>query len=105
MTAMAAESVAVTNDAGALRRRGSALRNVELRLLLFAVMVTTGYAVAVDVGAAHTVTRRFWVLPVALSLVWLAAHVALRWWAPYADPVMVPCMVLINGLGVVFLHR
>ncbi len=35
----------------------------------------------------------------------LITHLAVRFTAPYADPVLLPCVVLINGLGLVMIHR
>jgi cell division protein FtsW (lipid II flippase) len=40
-----------------------------------------------------------------LSIIFVAAHLAIRFLAPYADPVLLPAVALINGLGVMFLRR
>ena len=32
-------------------------------------------------------------------------NAAIRRFAPHADPVLLPCAVLLNGLGLVFIHR
>ncbi len=39
---------------------------------------------------------------IALSLV---AHLAVRRFAPYADPVLLPAAIALNGLGLVLIHR
>ncbi|MCA0438179.1 MAG: FtsW/RodA/SpoVE family cell cycle protein [Austwickia sp.] len=80
-------------------------RNVELVLLLFAVgivllaylnvgLATTG-AVPVDI-----LTQGAWLVAFALGF-----HAVLRWRAAYADPLMLPVATLLNGLGIVMIHR
>ncbi|MFK8908829.1 FtsW/RodA/SpoVE family cell cycle protein [Streptomyces sp. YS-3] len=82
------------------RRRG-----VELSLLVCAVLTPVyGYA---GVGLA----RNGAVPPDAarygagLGLLALLAHLAVRWRAPYADPLLLPIAVLLNGLGLVLIYR
>ncbi|WP_018349078.1 FtsW/RodA/SpoVE family cell cycle protein [Longispora albida] len=80
-------------------------RNTELLLLLGAIGIVLIFSAAAEAGSAGEVTADFWVLPVMLGLVLLAAHVVVRFVAPYADPVILPAVALLNGLGVVFLRR
>jgi cell division protein FtsW (lipid II flippase) len=42
---------------------------------------------------------------VAFIVVTLGAHLAVRRWAPYADPLLLPLATMLNGLGIVFIYR
>jgi cell division protein FtsW (lipid II flippase) len=83
-------------------RRG---RNVELALVVFAVViVTVAYA---NVGMAvhgavppSLATYAFGFLAIAVAF-----HLVLRWRAPYADPTLLPIVTLLNGLGLVMIYR
>ena len=80
-------------------------RNVELALLIFAMVIVTVYAGVVEGNAIEDVTPDFWVPVAALAAIFVAMHVAIRFLAPYSDPVLLPAVALINGLGVLFLRR
>lgn len=82
------------------RRRGA-----ELFLLILALAVGIGAYAAVGLGVEGRV-------PLDLTAYggWLAAllvipHVVVRFVAPYADPVLLPVVAALNGLGLAVIHR
>ncbi|HEY3506743.1 MAG TPA: FtsW/RodA/SpoVE family cell cycle protein [Actinocatenispora sp.] len=86
-------------------RRVPTRRNTELFLLLFAFAVTVVLSAAAQAALIDTVRPDCLVLPLLVLLIGLVAHVVVRIFAPYADPVLLPLAMLVNGLGVVFIHR
>ena len=42
---------------------------------------------------------------VAYLALFTGAHLAVRRFAPYADPLLLPVVALLNGLGLVMIHR
>ncbi|NJP99262.1 FtsW/RodA/SpoVE family cell cycle protein [Streptomyces zingiberis] len=80
-------------------------RNTELALLVFAVLIPV--FAYVNVGLAKQGTVPAGVLGYAGGLVLLAgtAHLMVRKFAPYADPLMLPIATLLNGLGLVLIWR
>jgi len=80
-------------------------RGVELVLLVFAVgIVLLAYA---NVGLAVDGSLPPSLLTYGLGLIVLvgAVHLLLRWRAAYADPVLLPIATVLNGLGLVMIHR
>ncbi|WP_329463055.1 FtsW/RodA/SpoVE family cell cycle protein [Streptomyces sp. NBC_01431] len=80
-------------------------RGVELSLLVGAVLiVVSGY---VDVGLAKNgaVPPDALRYGAGLGLLALLAHLVVRFRAPYADPLLLPIAVLLNGLGLVLIYR
>lgn len=80
-------------------------RNTELALLVFAVVIPV-FAYA-NVGLAINDKVPAGLLSYGLGLGLLAAigHVAVRKFAPYADPLLLPLATLLNGLGLVVIWR
>lgn len=80
-------------------------RNAELLLLGFAALIT---AVALLIVEANQEQGIGWDLAqyiIAYLALFGAAHVAIRRFAPYADPLLLPVVALLNGLGLVLIHR
>jgi cell division protein FtsW (lipid II flippase) len=63
------------------------------------------YSAAVEAGMLGTITSDVWVPVAIVFVIFLAVHIALRFYAPYSDPVLLPIVALINGLGIAFLRR
>ena len=80
-------------------------RNAELVLLLLAMGLVAVYAATVEANMLKRITPDFWVPAAILAVFFLALHVVVRILAPYADPVLLPAVGLLNGLGVAFLRR
>ncbi|MFJ9466366.1 FtsW/RodA/SpoVE family cell cycle protein [Streptomyces caniferus] len=80
-------------------------RNTELAMLVFAVLIPV--FAYVNVGLAKDGSVPAGVLGYSLGLGLLAgvAHLVVRKWAPYADPLMLPIATLLNGLGLIFIWR
>jgi cell division protein FtsW (lipid II flippase) len=80
-------------------------RGVELVLIVFALAITLGGYAIVDLNVTGGFSPVFSTLAgVCVGLAALA-HVAVRWRLPYADPVILPCVILLNGLGLTMIHR
>ena len=80
-------------------------RNVELALLLLALVVGIGGNMMVGVDKAKAFDSDFWFQSSLLAVAALVLHVVLRFRAKYADPVILPVVVALNGLGLAMIHR
>ncbi|NJC68775.1 FtsW/RodA/SpoVE family cell cycle protein [Planosporangium thailandense] len=85
--------------------RSGGRRNSELGLLLFAMVLVGGYAAASEAALVGRVSLGFLGPLITLTAIFFAAHLLIRWLAPHADPVLLPAVAVVNGFGVMFLHR
>ncbi|MBO0856182.1 MAG: FtsW/RodA/SpoVE family cell cycle protein [Nocardia sp.] len=83
----------------------STRRNVELLLLGFAVVVTTVALVLVEASQDQEITWDLAKLAVAYLVLFGLAHLVVRRFTPFADPLLLPIAALLNGLGLVLIHR
>ncbi|MEU3046969.1 FtsW/RodA/SpoVE family cell cycle protein [Streptomyces sp. NPDC006984] len=80
-------------------------RGVELSLLVCAVLVCVyGYA-AVGLARHGAVPPDTGGYAAGLGTLALLGHLVVRLRAPYADPLLLPIAVLLNGIGLVLIHR
>ncbi|HSL07471.1 MAG TPA: FtsW/RodA/SpoVE family cell cycle protein [Pseudonocardiaceae bacterium] len=80
-------------------------RGLELVMLAFATVVVTIALVLVELNQQQEVTRSLLYYGAAYLILFGAAHIAVRFLAPYADPLILPCVALLNGLGLVLIYR
>jgi cell division protein FtsW (lipid II flippase) len=82
------------------RRRGA-----ELFLLVIALLVGVGAYAAVGLGVKEKVPADIVSYGGWLAALIVIAHITVRLVAPYADPVLLPIVAALNGLGLAEIHR
>jgi cell division protein FtsW (lipid II flippase) len=80
-------------------------RTMELLLLAFAAVLTTSALVLVEANQEQQLSRTLLYLGAAYLAILTVAHLVVRKLAPYADPLILPSAALLNGLGLVMIHR
>jgi cell division protein FtsW (lipid II flippase) len=88
------------DEAAAAGRRRS-----ELTMLAFAVGVVAFAFINVGLSMKGQNPGTFVAYILLFAVISGVAHLAVRRWAPYADPLLVPLAALLNGLGLVFIYR
>lgn len=80
-------------------------RGTELFLLSFAVVIVLFAYASVGLAIDGTLPADIMTLGIGLGVLALAFHLVVRLVASYADPVLLPTATLLNGLGLVMIHR
>jgi cell division protein FtsW (lipid II flippase) len=80
-------------------------RSTELWMMLFACgIVAFAFAnTAASLKDQHLSTIVEYMI--AFLVIVFGAHLAVRHWAPYADPLLLPIATVLNGLGIVMIYR
>ncbi len=94
--------MAITGRTGFTHRRR---RGAELFLIVLSLLVGIGGYAAVGLGVEGTVPADIVGYGGWLALLVIACHVVVRMTAPYADPVLLPVVAALNGLGLAMIHR
>jgi cell division protein FtsW (lipid II flippase) len=81
------------------------LRNLELVLLLVACGIGAFAIVLVQVGAIGHVDSTLVTISAGLAVLVLAMHFVMRIVAPQADPLILPIVTLLNGIGIAEIYR
>ncbi|WP_407549960.1 FtsW/RodA/SpoVE family cell cycle protein [Streptomyces sp. Pv4-95] len=105
MTATATAATARPADTPPPQPLSPKRRGIELALLVGAVLLSVCGYVAVGFARTHTVPSGVAGYGAGLGGLALLAHLAVRFRAPYADPLLLPIAVLLNGLGLVLIFR
>ncbi|MGY1640327.1 FtsW/RodA/SpoVE family cell cycle protein [Geodermatophilus sp. SYSU D00703] len=80
-------------------------RNTELALLGFAVVITLAAQCIVDLTITGSLRAELATFGGWFTALWAVMHVVVRRFAPYADPLLLPAVALLMGLGLTMIHR
>ena len=80
-------------------------RGTELSMLAFAAGLVTAALMLVEANQNESLSLRILWYGLAYLALFGIAHLAVRKWAPYADPLILPCVALLNGIGLVMIYR
>jgi cell division protein FtsW (lipid II flippase) len=80
-------------------------RGAELVLLVLALCVGIGAYAAVGLGTEEKLPADMIGYSAWLAALAAGAHLVVRFTAPYADPVLLPVAVALNGLGLAMIYR
>jgi cell division protein FtsW (lipid II flippase) len=80
-------------------------RGAELLLTLLALVVGIGAYAAVGLGVKETLPVGMMGYSAWLAALAIGAHLVVRFAAPYADPVLLPVAVALNGIGLAMIYR
>ncbi len=80
-------------------------RTAELLLLCFAALITVAALLVVEANQQRGLHWNVVSYGMVFLIVFGSAHLAIRRFAPYTDPLLLPIVALLNGLGLVMIHR
>ena len=93
------------NQAPSQTARPRTYRLAELGLLILAIAVATSAYALVGLGVEGTIPANVYGYAAWLAALGVILHIVVWIKAKYADPVLVPIAVLLNGLGLAMIYR
>ncbi len=73
-------------------------RNYELLLLVFAVVITLSAWTYLEIALRQRIPANLVLYGVSFAAILGAAHLVVRWYAPYADPIILTVDAALNCL-------
>ena len=80
-------------------------RGVELGLLVLALVIGIASYALVGIGTTDKVPPDVIGYGIGMAVLAIGIHLVLRWRAPFADPVILPITVALNGIGLAMIYR
>jgi cell division protein FtsW (lipid II flippase) len=80
-------------------------RGAQLIMLAFAVLIVMGAYANVGLALDGQIPAGMLTYGLSLAGLMLAAYLVLAKWAPWADPLILPIVTVINGLGLAMIYR
>ena len=80
-------------------------RGTEAAMLAFAVVLTMAAQAIVDLTVTGALRPEMATFSAWITALWVVAHLVVRRWASYADPLLLPAVALLVGLGLTVIHR
>lgn len=80
-------------------------RGAEFFLTILAVLIGIGAYCAVGLGVDGRIPGGVYKLAAGLIILAVATHIIVRKVAPYADPVLLPLVICLNGIGLAMIYR
>ena len=74
-------------------------------MLIFAAVIVTSALVIVELNQSRTLSWTLAYYGGGYMLALAIAHLLIRRYAPYADPLLLPIVALLNGIGLVMIYR
>lgn len=102
---MSAPAVAAGQTTSSEAPQPSNRRNIELLLLILAGVIGLYAYANVDLAMLGNLPANLLTVAGAFVVLGGGVHIAIRFLAPFADPILVPAAALLNMLGLAMIHR